>query len=438
MNVGVIGGKKGLGKTIATFLKKEEFCVTITGRDESVGVKVSKELNVNYSNDNKKTASLNQIIIISVPIDAVETVVCEIANYLNPGTLVLDVASVKQNPTKVMEKYLPTNVEFIPTHPVFGPRTTSLEGQVMVLTPIKKGKWYEKVVNYLKNHKTQIVESTPEKHDKMMAIVQILTHFSYISTASAINKLGVDIKTTRLFASPIYNLMVDMIARITSQNPYLTYFIQKENKNGDKVRDVFFDSVLELKEVLSNSDEEKFFKIAIDATKNLDDIPSALGRSDKAIGSLTQELNLFKKSIGCEIAVNHIYSEKIHFGKLISVDPNFIILENPNSKTKSKLKLKIANVELLSKENLIKWKRQYCPSKVYEISAIFSKTSKPEIIKDTILKNDNVLNVKVMDIYNGSQIDDDKISITFSIETFNKKSLREIEILLSGFGAIIL
>ncbi|WP_263641179.1 prephenate dehydrogenase dimerization domain-containing protein [Methanobrevibacter arboriphilus] len=54
-------------------------------------------------------------------------------------------------------------------------------------------------------------------------------------------------KDTRKFASPIYNLMVDMISRIVSQNPFLTYSIQLENQNGEKVRQTFADSVLELK-----------------------------------------------------------------------------------------------------------------------------------------------------------------------------------------------
>ncbi len=41
--------------------------------------------------------------------------------------------------------------------------------------------------------------------------------------------------------------MVDMISRIVSQNPFLTYSIQLENQNGEKVRQTFADSVLELK-----------------------------------------------------------------------------------------------------------------------------------------------------------------------------------------------
>ena len=30
--------------------------------------------------------------------------------------------------------------------------------------------------------------------------------------------------------------MIDMIARIVSQNPYLTYYIQSMNNNGENIR----------------------------------------------------------------------------------------------------------------------------------------------------------------------------------------------------------
>ena len=44
----------------------------------------------------------------------------------------------------------------------------------------------------------------------MMSIVQGLTHFSYIAIAATIEKLGIDIKESRKFASPVYSLMLDM------------------------------------------------------------------------------------------------------------------------------------------------------------------------------------------------------------------------------------
>ena len=122
-----------------------------------------------------------------------------------------------------------------------------------------------------------------------MSIVQVLTHFSFISTASAIEKLKVDLSETEDYESPIYNLMIDMIARIVAQNPYLTYNIQSMNNNGSKIRNTFAEAVNELKDVINDKDEEKFVKIANRATKNMGDITNALGRSDKAINALNYE-----------------------------------------------------------------------------------------------------------------------------------------------------
>ncbi|MDR2544035.1 MAG: prephenate dehydrogenase [Methanobrevibacter sp.] len=434
MKIGILGGTKGLGKTIAAFLKKEGFDVTITGRDLKVGSKVSEELGVKYSSDNVKIASLSDIVIVSVPIDSVCDVIIEIATYLKPGSLILDVASVKEKVFNVMKSHIPNNVEFIPTHPIFGPRTRSLEGQVIVLTPASKGKWYKKIIKFLNEYNIRILEVSPEEHDKMMGIVQILTHFSYISTASAISKLGVDIETTRKFASPIYNLMVDIIGRITSQNPYLTYSIQKENDWGENIREIFAESVNEIKNTISNNDENKFVEIVNLAIENMDDISSALGRSDKAVDSFTRELSYFKDSVSQEVAVKDVYSDEVHFGVLNEINPDFITLKTPSSS----IRLKIINIEVLSDNEFIKWKKDNLPSKSYSISAIFSKNSKPDIIKNIIEKIVDIAEVNIDNICNSPQVDEDTIKITFSVKTFSEKSLKEIKTLLDGFGAIIL
>ncbi len=438
MKIGIIGGTRGLGKTLASILSKEGFDITITGRDTVTGNQVSEDLKVEYSNDNKKVASSSDIIIISVPISTTSKVIKEIAKSVNPESLVVDVTSVKVEPSNLMKNLLNDDVEFIPTHPVFGPRTTNLEGQVVVLTPIsqkqKEGKWYQKVLSFLNDRKVRIIEASPEEHDDMMAVVQVLTHFSYISTASAIKKLGINIKDTRKFASPIYNLMVDMISRIVSQNPFLTYSIQLENQNGEKVRQTFADSVLELKKVLTNHNKDNFVKIAIEATKNLDDIQSALGRSDKAIDSQNHELTILKNSIDKEIALQHIYSEEVHIGVLNQVNPDFIILDTG----KNQKKLKIANIKILDRYDLLDWKIKNQNTKTNSISCIFPKNSNAEVIKNTI-KNcvDDIISIKVTDIYTGHQISEGNISFTFEIVAFDKSTFKSVKNVLEGFGGII-
>lgn len=432
MKIGIIGGTDGLGKTLIYYLR-DEFEVAISGRDHKKGMKVAEETGAQYIKTNTELASISNILIVSVPINFTSPVIREVADYMKEGSLMIDVTSIKEEPSETMREVLRSDVEYIPTHPIFGPRTTELDNQVIVLTPHKKGKWYPKVFNYLKNKNMRVIETTAQKHDYMMSIVQVLTHFSYISTASAMEKLKVNISETEDFESPIYNLMIDMIARIVSQNPYLTYYIQSMNNNGDKIRNAFADAVVELKDVINAGDESKFVEIAIRATKNMGDIQAALGRSDKAINSLSHEVTLLNQSIGHEIGLKHIYSGKIHVGILDSIDKDKAILKQ-NNKFK---KLKVANIEVLSNEELYDWKLKHLKKEEHIISCIFVESVDKEIIKNTISNLNNITSVEIKDVYRGPQIPDNHLSISFKVTGLYKESIEEVKKLLTGFGGII-
>lgn len=434
MKLGIIGGTRGLGKTLAWYCKNFGFDVTITGRDTAIGSGVSEELGVRYSNNNKKVVQNSDIVIISVPISSTESVIEELAPFMKDGSLMLDVTSVKEGPSKKMNECLKETVDFIPTHPVFGPRTADLSGQVVVLTPLRKGKWYNRVKDFLEEKGLKIVETTAEHHDEMMGVVQVLTHFSYISTASAIEKLKINIKDTEDYESPIYNLMIDTIARIVSQNPYLTYSIQHENKRGEKIRQALFDSMSELKDALNGADEDKFVEIAVRATKHMGDIQGALGRSDKAINALTQEINILQKSVGCEVGLKHIYSGKIHVGILEEIDLDFAYLRDNNNKLK---RLKIANVEILNNEELYNWKVNNQKIYSHDISCLFNKKSNPHIIKETLGIIENITDVEIIDIYEGSPIKENQISYTFKVDSLTEEAIEKAKEILKGFGGTI-
>ena len=432
MNVGIIGGSDGLGKTLIYYFR-DEFDVYITGRDHNKGQAVADELNVNYIESNAGLANVSDMLIISVPIQHTCEVIREVAPFMKEGSVMVDVTSVKEGPTKTMREALPDTIEYVPTHPIFGPRTTRLDNQVIVLTADKKGEWYGKVYDYLAGKNMRIIETTAEKHDFMMSIVQVLTHFSFISTASAIEKLKVDLTETEDYESPIYNLMIDMIARIVSQNPYLTYNIQSMNTNGPKIRNTFTDAAIELRDAINNEDEEKFIDIAINATKHMGDITNALGRSDKAIGALNYEYTILYESIGKEVGLKHIYSGKIHVGILESVDGKTAILKN-GKKTK---KLRIANIRILLPKELYQWKIENWNNTTKSISCVFPKNVHVETIQKTVLNMDNIIDIKLTDAYNGPQIDENSISLTFEVTALSNEDIEGVINLFTGFGGTI-
>ena len=432
MNVGIIGGSDGLGKTLVYYFR-DEFEVYISARDHKKGKQVADELGVSYIESNEGLANISDILVIAVPIQFTCDVIREVAPFMKSGSVMVDVTSVKEGPTKTMGEVLPESVEYIPTHPVFGPRTTRLDNQVIVLTADRKGKWYPKVYDYLAGKNMRVIETSAEKHDFMMSIVQVLTHFSFISTAYAFEKLNVDISETEDYESPIYNLMIDMIARIVSQNPYLTYNIQSMNSNGPNIRNTFAEAVKELRDVINDGDEEKFIDIAIKSTKNMGDIKNALGRSDKAIGALNYEYSILFDSIGKEVGLKHIYSGKIHVGTLESIDGKTAVLRNGN-KVKE---LRIANIRILLPEELHQWKIENQKTRTESISCVFPKNVNVEIIQKTVLMHDNLLDIKLTDAYNGPQIDDNFISLTFEVTALGKEDIESVKELFTAFGGVI-
>ena len=63
------------------------------------------------------------IVIPAVPVQDLDGLIADLAPRLAPGALVVDVASVKVKPLRILEQRLPRQVQFIGTHPMFGPQS---------------------------------------------------------------------------------------------------------------------------------------------------------------------------------------------------------------------------------------------------------------------------------------------------------------------------
>ena len=205
------------------------------------------------------------------------------------------------------------------------------------------------------------------------------------------------------------------------------------NNNGPKIRNTFADAVIELRDVINNKDDEKFVEIAIKATKHMGDIKNALGRSDKAINGLNHEFTLLNKSIGSEVGLRHIYSGKIHVGILEKIENKTAILRKRNNIKR----LRVANIEVLSEKELYDWKIINFDNKVESISCVFSKNVNIEIIENTVKNIANIIDITLTDKYNGPQISDDSISLTFEVVALSKEDIEKVKELFTGFGGVI-
>ena len=122
-------------------------------------------------------AAACDIVLVAVPVRAMRAVFTAIGTDLKPGALVIDVGSVKMMPSQWMLEILPTHVDIVATHPLFGPQSArnGLEGLRLVVCPIR-GARADCVAAFGQSLGLIVNVTTPEEHDREMAYVQALTH----------------------------------------------------------------------------------------------------------------------------------------------------------------------------------------------------------------------------------------------------------------------
>ena len=434
-NMTIIGGTRGLGRWLAEHLKND-FNIRITSRDESSGKPVAEEIGVEYSNDNIESIRDADIIVFSVPIEYMVETIKEVAPHAPEESLLMDVTSVKTEPAEALKKYAPENAEILPCHPMFGPRVPTLKRQIIILTPVenRSNNWLPRVKDYLDKTECEVVITTPNEHDKYMSIVQGLTHFSYISLASTIRKLNINVKESRNFSSPVYTIMLDMVSRIVYQNPYLYYSIQKNNLETSNAREALIKESIYLSNLIEEGEEEDFVKNVVESAKHLDGYEDALARSDKAISMLTQKSNVLAKSIGKEVGLKHNHSENVHMGIVKEVSSKNVILETcPNEE----ICFKLSNVDIMSENEVFEWKKSNLKLEHFNLSVLFPSKCDEKYLIEMFKNIEPVLDVEIVDVYNGKQIDDSLTSYRFHYTLFNKEDKEYVEEYIEGIGGTI-
>lgn len=125
-------------------------------------------------------AATARSVILAVPIRRLEETLRTLVPHLQAGTLVVDVASVKTYPLSWMESILPSDVDYVGTHPLFGPDSakTGLSGHRMVIVPGRIGPVrLDRMHRFLHRIGLRTVTTTTEVHDRAMARTQALTHW---------------------------------------------------------------------------------------------------------------------------------------------------------------------------------------------------------------------------------------------------------------------
>ncbi|HNQ54662.1 MAG TPA: prephenate dehydrogenase/arogenate dehydrogenase family protein, partial [Methanothrix sp.] len=253
-------------------------------------VDVAERLGVPFAHDMMAEVERSDIVLVSVTIEKTVEVIRQVAPLMRPGSLIMDVTSIKSEPVRAMKAYAPEGVEALGTHPMFGPSMPSMRGQTIILTPVEErtGQWLNEISSLFQSDGAHVEVLGPEEHDRIMAVVQALTHFAYIGIGSTLKALQFDVETSRRFMSPVYEIMIDFVGRILDQNPELYASIQS-NPQAASVRQTFLSQCMRLCEKADCGDMEGFKQMMRQAAGHYGETHQALERSDRVINARIRE-----------------------------------------------------------------------------------------------------------------------------------------------------
>ena len=160
-----------------------------------------------------------ELAIISVPIEVTAEVAGKLGPHLPADCVLADVTSIKERPLNAMLEAYQGPV--IGLHPLFGPTTSTMDKQIIVVTPGRNLPSCRWLIDQFSAWGTIILQVNAREHDEIMSIVQTVRHFATFAFGQFLCHKQIDLSRTIEFSSPIYRLELGMVGRLFAQDPSL-------------------------------------------------------------------------------------------------------------------------------------------------------------------------------------------------------------------------
>jgi prephenate dehydrogenase len=181
----------------------------------------------------KDLVSGASFVVLAVPVPQMRKALSDMRPHLSRSQVVFDVGSVKVLPEAALSAVLGDEIPWCGTHPLFGPVSLALAERPLrvVICPAKAHpdaaarvrKLYERIG-------CEVIEQSPERHDRVMAHTHALTFFVAKGMIDA--GAGVDVE----FAPPSFQALSRTIETVRSDGGHLFAAIARDNPFAAEAR----------------------------------------------------------------------------------------------------------------------------------------------------------------------------------------------------------
>jgi len=218
----VVGGKGGMGRWIARFLRGQGHRVTICDPDP-------EESGFAEVTDLSAAAPDADLIVIAVPMSVCPEVLANLAQLGVKG-VVAEMCSLKDHLLPFIDQLREDGLRLVSFHPLFGPDVRMLSGRTIVFCDEARKSDLEVVRGLFAETSARLVDMSSAEHDRRMGLVLGLTHLANLVFARALSNSAIDASDLSEVAGVTFTKQLGTTREVTAENPGLYFEIQALNR----------------------------------------------------------------------------------------------------------------------------------------------------------------------------------------------------------------
>lgn len=257
----VVGGKGGMGRWIARFLRGQGHRVTIYDP--------SPEPSDFAEADDLAAAADAELIVIAVPMTVCARVLEELAT-MGVNGVVAEMCSLKGHLQSMMEELRSDGLRLVSFHPLFGPDVRMLSGRTIVFCREGRTRDLDVVRALFAETSAKLVDLSIDEHDRRMGLVLGLTHLANLVFARALSHSSVDASELADVAGVTFTKQLATTREVAGENPGLYFEIQALNKLTPDTGEWLRQALDEWLTAVASDDENAFTELMRDCHLFLD------------------------------------------------------------------------------------------------------------------------------------------------------------------------
>jgi 4-amino-4-deoxyprephenate dehydrogenase len=174
------------------------------------------------------------VVVLAVPEAVALAALGPVTAALSPGALLVDTLSVK-SPYAAAASAIRSDVELLSLNPMFAP-SLGFPGRPVAAVELRGGPRSAEFLRLLTTAGARTVTVTADRHDRLAAATQALTHAAVLSFGAALAELDVTADELAALAPPPHATLLALLARIAAGTPEVYWDVQSANPFAETAR----------------------------------------------------------------------------------------------------------------------------------------------------------------------------------------------------------